>query len=52
MEGLFLQSVTSAVPLILAGSLLAMVVAAVAYGWLCREDPHAAAEREPLKKAA
>jgi hypothetical protein len=52
MEGMFLQSVPVIGSFVAGGLLLAMVVAAVVYGWV-REDPsRGKAEREPLKKAA
>lgn len=52
MEGMFLQSVPVAGSLIAAGLLLALVVAALANGWLAAEAPRAAAGRESLQKAA
>lgn len=52
MEGLFLQSVPGMGSLVGGLLLLAVVIAAVAYGWRREEHSHAAAEREPLKKAA
>ncbi len=52
MEGLFLQSVPVTGSLIAGALLLAMVVAAVAYGWAHGNRPQAAAGREPLKTAA
>lgn len=51
MEGMFLQSLPVG-SLVFAGLLLATVVAALAYGWLCETTPSAAQAREPLKKAA
>lgn len=38
--------------LVAAGLLLAMVIGAVIYGWAQEKARPAAAEREPLKKAA
>ena len=52
MEGMFLQSVPGVGSLIAGTLLLAMVVAAVASGWLSARPPRAPAEREPLKQAA
>ena len=52
MEGMFLQSVPGVGSLIAGIPLLAMVVAAVAFGWLSASPPRATAERELLKKAA
>ncbi len=52
MEGMFLQSVPVAGSLVAAALLLAMVVGAVAYGWLCQRPRTVAAQHEPLKKAA
>ncbi len=52
MEGVFLQSVPVIGSLVAGGLLLAMVVAAVAYGRLCEKTPTATEAREPLKKAA
>jgi hypothetical protein len=49
---MFLQSVPVAGSLIAGGFLLAVVVAAFLYGRRSERAPRAAAEREPLKKAA
>lgn len=38
--------------LVAAGLLLATVIGAVVYGWLREKPSHAAAEQEPLQKAA
>lgn len=38
--------------LVAAGLLLAVVIGAVVYGWLHEKPSHAAAEQEPLQKAA
>ncbi len=54
MEGMFLDpQYLSVLGSLIAGSLLlVMVLAAVVYGWAQGKPTHAAAEREPLKRAA
>ena len=54
MEMLFLDAhyLPALGSLVAAGLILAMVVGAVAYGWLSREPRREVAEREPLRKAA
>lgn len=52
MEGLFLQEVPGMGSLFGGLLLLAVLVAAVLYGWYREERSHETAEREPLKKAA
>jgi hypothetical protein len=52
MEGLFLQSVPGMGSLVAGLVLLAIVIAAVAYGWTREERSRATTEHEPLKKAA
>jgi hypothetical protein len=54
VEGLFLDAQNLPVlgSLVAAGLLFAMVVGAVAYGWLSRGPRREVTEREPLRKAA
>ncbi len=52
MEGMYLQSVQGMVFLVVAFLLVAAVIAAVACRFVRDERPRAAAEMEPLKKAA
>lgn len=52
MEGLFLQSVPGVGSLVGGILLLAMVAAAVVFGWRHETRSRATTEREPLKKAA